>query len=497
MIDKKYQEINEYIIKINSEILGTEDDIYYISNAVLTRNPFASKILSNKRDISKGRFFFIFYSFIRYYIKAFLLFFIYIFKIIIYKIVRKKSIASNQILIDTFFIVDKIVKSSTYQDSYFVGLDKVLKKSEYTYFVKSFYGATLNLKKFYQVIKVLNRSNSSILSEFDFINTIDIFKILFFIVVYPFKIKKVFSKFQGDNLVFDYALIDSLNGSDFKSYIRYIVGKKLSKEYHFEKIISWCEYQDIDKAFYKGIHERGNNTTIYGCQFLIPYDSWLNFFIPKSEKKFNLTPDKVLTNGKYYLDFIDIDKRLGASLRYKHIFDKEIYNIKEEYILILGSFIMDETLELIKMVKEGNLNSKIIIRLHPTHNFDSYRAYIEDNWILSENEPLSNVLNKSFMIITNGATGTSLETVCRAKSTIIVGNRYKFNSIPLVEYGKGKIWDIAFSKDDVEKLYNKLLKYRKDNIEEIKEIALWYRDNFFVEPIEENIVKAFELEKKI
>jgi len=35
----------------------------------------------------------------------------------------------------------------------------------------------------------------------------------------------------------------------------------------------------------------------------------------------------------------------------------------------------------------------------------------------------------------------------------------------------------------------------KDFIEEINKIASWYRDNFFIEPTEGNIVKAFGLEK--
>ena len=62
-----------------------------------------------------------------------------------------------------------------------------------------------------------------------------------------------------------------------------------------------------------------------------------------------------------------------------------------------------------------------------------------------------------------------------------------------MDYGKGKIWDIAFSKDDVNKLYNNLMKYRRNNLEEIQEIASWYKDNFFIEPTEENIIKVFEL----
>ena len=40
---------------------------------------------------------------------------------------------------------------------------------------------------------------------------------------------------------------------------------------------------------------------------------------------------------------------------------------------------------------------------------------------------------------------------------------------------------------------NSLLVYSKDNPEEIDSISNWYRDNFFIEPTEINISKAFEL----
>jgi hypothetical protein len=50
-------------------------------------------------------------------------------------------------------------------------------------------------------------------------------------------------------------------------------------------------------------------------------------------------------------------------------------------------------------------------------------------------------------------------------------------------------------KDILKKLYQDLIKYRKNNINEIQEIANWYKNNFFIEPTEKNIVKAFELDK--
>jgi hypothetical protein len=52
---------------------------------------------------------------------------------------------------------------------------------------------------------------------------------------------------------------------------------------------------------------------------------------------------------------------------------------------------------------------------------------------------------------------------------------------------------MALNGDDIERLYNKLLKYRDKSKKEIEDIALWYKRNFFIEPTKESIVKAFEL----
>ncbi len=497
MINKSYEETNEFIKNINKQILGTKDDIYYIANNTLTRNPFASKILSNEETTpnlsNKLKIKFL----IRYFLKAFSVFFVYLVKFIIYKSIKKKTTLNYKILIDTYFLVDKIDKTKSFKDSYFLGLDDLLQKDQFAYLVKSFYGSVLNIKKFLNVVKVINQSDKNIISEFDIIGFGDLLKAFCFILIYPFKIIRVYKHFKGDNLVFDYSLIESLNGSDFLSYIRYLLGKKINKQNNIEKIISWCEYQNIDKSFYKGVNESGKNQTIYGCQFLVTYDSWLNFFIPKEEERFNLCPDILLTNGKFYLEHIEIEKRLGVSLRYSHLFNENNnQGNSNDKTLVLGSFIFEETLNLIEMVKKLQMDDKIILRLHPTQSFDMYKNKIPESWILSDKESLDEAMSKSNIVITNGGTGTSLETVCKGKSTLIVGNSNNFNSLPLINKGQGEIWDLAFNKNEVIIKYNDLLKYRNNNKDKIDELSSWYKENFFINPSKKKILEIFDLAKE-
>ncbi len=47
--------------------------------------------------------------------------------------------------------------------------------------------------------------------------------------------------------------------------------------------------------------------------------------------------------------------------------------------------------------------------------------------------------------------------------------------------------------EDLKNTINKLLEYRYKNKLEIENISKWYRNNFFVEPTKENIIKVFEI----
>ena len=62
--------------------------------------------------------------------------------------------------------------------------------------------------------------------------------------------------------------------------------------------------------------------------------------------------------------------------------------------------------------------------------------------------------------------------------------------------GERKIWDIAFNINEIYDIYKKLINYKANNNNEITELANWYKNNFFIEPTEKNIIEVFELDKK-
>jgi glycosyltransferase involved in cell wall biosynthesis len=122
--------------------------------------------------------------------------------------------------------------------------------------------------------------------------------------------------------------------------------------------------------------------------------------------------------------------------------------------------------------------------------YTKFDKYMKDDWgyvygVLYE------ALKGADEVFTPPYAGTSLEAVACGVPVIIIANEGNLIN-PLVNYGKGEIWDIAFNEQDVKKHYDNLLKYKNNNLNKVEKIACWYKENFFVEPTEENIVRAFE-----
>ena len=142
------------------------------------------------------------------------------------------------------------------------------------------------------------------------------------------------------------------------------------------------------------------------------------------------------------------------------------------------------------MLKSVASFDNVLFKNHPAIDISKY-GKLNDN-ITIVNDNIYELFNNTSLVI-GTASGTSVEAVACGVSVIIIASQDNLTANPLVDYGKGKIWDIAFSKGDIKELYNNLVEYRENNIGEIQEIASWYKDNFFIKPTEENIVRAFEL----
>jgi len=475
-------------------------DIVHIQNNVLNKNPYTSNFINNyffDKKLSKFNKFFLFKKISIFYIKCIANLVIFLIHYVIFKIFSKKSkvnFEQEKFVIDIFFLVDNIIKEGSYSDNYFSGLYEILKNNNKEYFfLPRLYGLGKNPYKFYKLLRILNKDESNkYLLQYELLGFVDILKIISFVFNYPIKQFELLQ--QGDSYLdklFNYELFNCLPNTSFEAYVRYLVGKAIaSKLSSGSKVISWQEFQNLEKTFYKAIRESNSNITIYGCEFLIKFEFYLSMHITDMDVDLLITPHKTLLNGKHNYSTCDKHNfKKGVSFRYKDIFRfTDDYNSDINFLALLSHNVVDSQ-NLLKTL--GHID-RLKIKLHPASDENHFDHYVKNNWSYIYSD-LYELFKKYKIVFVSPMSGTALEAVACGVSVVIIASSDRLSVNPLLDLGHGEIWDTAFDKNELQVKMNTLLEFRMNNPKEIKSISKWYKDNFFIEPTEKNVLKAFDL----
>ncbi len=474
----KKEEFLDYIRDIKRKSIW---DIYTISNVTLISNPYITDFPKNFFLNKKSSKYFI-KSLFKFYIKQFYLFNSYLISFFLYKIYYKKRNLDfkNSTLIDIFFLIDNINRDGEFRENYFRGLYPYL--NNYI-FLPRLYGANRNPFKLIEFFKIISKDSRSFLFEFELLKFRDFIKIVKLITLYPFKTLRLYR----DNDIFNSSLIADIEKQQFEAFSRYILGKNTAKLDGVKKIFSWSEFQTIERSFNYGVRKMDSNIKIYASQLYLNYETYLNSYIDDIDFDMLSSPHFVLVNGKYYLkERKKVKYRVGVSFRYA-----EIFKFKREKegnaTLLLGSYILDDTKYMLSMVSKFK---NVLFKSHPAVNIAYFKGIKDNIKIVDSN--IYELFYRANLVIST-ASGTAVEAVSCELSVIIIASRDNLTSNPLVDYGRGEIWDIAFNRDEIDSIYNSLIEYRNKNRDKIVKIAKWYRDNFFIEPKRENIIRAFDL----
>lgn len=486
------QKFHNYIDNIKK---NSPWDIYTIINPTLIKNPYTSdfpiRFFKNNTNISNKIILFL-KSMLKFYAKNIYLYFSYIAATVFYKLYYKKSGKNElKIIIDIFGLVDKTNQNGKFNENYLVGIYEIFEKfdTQYTILLRP-YQVGKNPFKLKQFFKIINQDSRDFIFEYELLGFYDFIELFLRIVLYPFKTLRLLQKEQTvEDKMFNHSLIIDLQCFSFDSLTRYILGKNLSKIKSIEKIYSWSEFQVIERSFNYAIRKNSSHIKLIGLQFYLNYEVYFNAYVDDLDYEMFSSPHEVLVNGKYYvLNRNKVKYDVGVSLRYKDIFTFD--GIKEEKsIILLGSYVEKDTKYMLEIVKEFK---NVIFKNHPAVDIAKFGELPKN--VSVSNENIYKLFEYAKLVI-GTASGTGVEAVACGVSVIIVASSDNLTANPLVEYGHGKIWDIAYSIKEIDEVYKKLIDYRAKNPEEIKEIANWYKDNFFVKQTEENIVKVFELEK--
>lgn len=473
-------------------------DFYTIVNPVLVKNPYISQF---PKDF--------FTQTIRYqsqiinFLKSMIIFYTtnscrlisYGIALILFKVFYRKKMEGHQCetIIDVFVLVDKININRTFQENYFGHLYDCFEKYNRPYTIlPRLYHIGKNPFKLIHFFKILNNDKHNFLFEFELLQCKDFIMMFFMLLYYPWKTLRLFQPEESlEDKIFNQSLFSEINSFSFQSLTRYILGKNLAKLKNIKQIYSWGEFQVIERSFNYGLRISSQNyIKIITCQLYINTDISFNTYIDDLDYILKISPDEVLVNGAYYLlQRKNIKYKVGVSLRYQKIFDfKGITHAHK--ILILGSYIEEETRYLLQSIKQFE---HVIFKNHPAVSIE--RLGRLPSYINVVTEDIYALFEQTKMVI-GSASGSLVEAVACGIPVIVLASKDNLTANPLVDYGKGKIWDIAFDTKDIIAIYERLISYRNYNKHEIQEIAMWYKENFFIEPTEANIVKAFELKKE-
>jgi hypothetical protein len=496
-LEKAYQErkafFHHYIDEIKQNI---PIDIFSVINITLIKNPYDSNFSKKfflKEFHTENRLYLFIQSSFKFYLKNFYYFLSYLISFTLFKIFYKKKRVDLKsfILIDIFFIVENIIKSNKFDDNYFMNLYDVLDKYNCSYvFLPRLYGSHKNPFKLIKIFTIINRDKRNFLFEFELLSFADFISIFLLILQYPFKTLRLIQKeTTNEDVLFNNELIKDIHNLTIDAFTRYQLGKNISRINGVSKIYSWSEFQVIERSFNYGVRTQNENIRLYGCQFYLNYETYFNTSVDDIDFIQKTSFHEVLVNSKYYLlDRKQVIYKTGVSLRYQKIF---LFNktILPKNVILLGTF-FNEAKYMLESVSNFEL---ILFKNHPIVEIKQF-GKLKDNIKIVNDDIYTLFENASVVICVSS--GTAMEAVACGIPVIIIASHDNLTAHPLVQYGKGEIWDIAFSKDDVTKLYNKLTQFKNENRSKIQEIAAWYKDNFFIEPTEKNIAQAFDLDKE-
>jgi hypothetical protein len=470
-------------------------DIYTIINPTLIKNPYASEFpkrffLNDIRQVNSIILFI--RNLFKFYLKNSYLLVSYLIAFVIYKLYyKKKRVSDIKIIIDVFGLVDNVNKNGEFNENYLTGIYKLFEKynANYAILLRP-YKVAKNPFKLRHFFKIINQDKRDFIFEYELLKLSDFFTLFGLILLYPFKTLRLLQKESNENdKIFNQSLLADIKYFSFDSLTRYALGKHLAKIDSIERIFSWSEFQVIERSFNYAIRKNSQKIELNALQFFLNYEVYFNSYVDDLDNDMLSAPHEVFVNGKYYIqDRKKIKYSIGVSLRYKDIFRFKRQKDGEK-ILILGSYIESDTKYMLDSVKGFD---DVIFKNHPAVDINRL-GELSKNIIVSNDNIYK--LFESTKLVIGTASGTAVEAVTCGISTIIIASQDNLTANPLVEHGKGKIWDIAFQKEELKDTMNALLEFRKNNRHEINNISTWYKDSFFVEPTEERIIKVFKLDK--
>ena len=197
------------------------------------------------------------------------------------------------LIVDTYFVAQRILERGQFRDIFFTGLAGALtrKKNNYVYVPRLF--GTMNAVKWFEVFRILKKNHEPVLTEFQLLEFSDYLAIIQFIFFYPFSVfrfTKTLGATEEDGVLLN-GLWQRFDDVAFHSYVRFLLGRRLSLlKSNRIKCLSWYENQALDKNFYRGLRSTSRRIDIIGAQLFVRPHGHLNIIPDDGESSFDVIP---------------------------------------------------------------------------------------------------------------------------------------------------------------------------------------------------------------
>ena len=272
-----------------------------------------------------------------------------------------------------------------------------------------------------------------------------------------------------------------------------------------KEVISWYENQGINKALIAGAREAFPDARIVGAQMFIHSPNFLSLFPSQSEAEAALVPHVLLEMSERQCEVAQsftklIPCRPAASLRYSSVFSWDVTaNVSEarrartSTILVLLTFDLRESAELLDMIKEGAAGIpstvRILIKCHPDYSLSTLIRYLGEKDFPRQFEFLTSVspgVLNSVSAAVSFASSSMVETVARGIPAVFLAKRTSISQDPF----SGLDMDIitkCFSVSELVSAINKYLNLSDDERGKFEEMGRQVRDLFFTRITEETM----------
>ncbi|GBF41348.1 hypothetical protein LPTSP2_06200 [Leptospira ellinghausenii] len=404
--------------------------------------------------------------------------------------------AEKLVIIDTYAIVDNLLKGTKLASDYFPNLVETLKVRGLDYLIIPRFFGSDNPFKIRKVNKILKEYEGRVVTEFQLLSSLDLLKLFFSITVYPFLMLNLLCKIKLSGEELDPRLVyyfwSDLNGSNFFGILRYLFGLKLAKIIPpNSQMVQWYEGQPYEKCLNRAFRYSNLEVKIYGTQFFIFPPELLNSFIDRNEFHEHL-PDIILVNGAHYLDK-NTEMRVGPSMRYSRLFKTEIVEPKSEKILVLLSYFHESNIFILKLLQQLGAYSEefFSIKMHPSTNISEIKEFLPKNYKIVYDNIYDLFSNHGLVL--GASTGALVEAIACGLPVIVISENGMIDYSYLPDFCKGVLWEEACDLDSFESAKIKLINVIRKESEQRLNMIQRVRNEMFTEPTEQRILEAFEL----